>query len=432
MVKSANEMTNDIAKTLGVETNSRRRRILRFVVLACFLVAIVCVLFLVLRSRRHAADVVQYETRPVDRGDLIKTVSATGTLQPVKEVDVGIEVSGTIKTVDVDYNDHVTNGQVLARIETSKLEAQALQSEAALESARAKLQQVQATVQETRAQLDRLTRVRELSGGKLPSQAEYETQQASVTRALADEASAKAAITQATATLSVNRSDLEKAVIHSSIKGIVLTRSVEPGQTVAASFSTPVLFTLAEDLAQIELRVDVDEADVGQIQDGQNASFTVDAYPDRHFPARVKQVRFGSKTVEGVVTYTTVLNVDNASLILRPGMTATAAITTHKVTNVLRVPNAALRFEPPQTRVADAGTGNGSIVGSLLPHPPRPESRIQESVAGTNREQRVWMLQDGHLAAVSVVAGVTDGTFTEVTGALEPGAAVVVDILAAK
>jgi HlyD family secretion protein len=375
---------------------------------------------------------VQYETRPVTRGDLVKTVSATGTLQPVKQVDVGIEVSGTIKTVDVDYNDSVTNGQVLARIDTSKLDAQVLQSEAAVESARAKLLQVQATVQETQTQLARLTRVRELSGGKVPSQTDFEAQQASLARALADEASAKAAITQAVATLCVNRSDLDKAEIHSPIKGIVLSRTAEPGQTVAASFSTPVLFTLAEDLAQIELRVDVDEADVGQVHEGQDATFTVDAYPDRHFPARVKQVRFGSKTVDGVVTYTTVLNVDNASLTLRPGMTATAAITTRRVTNVLRVPNAALRFEPPQTKVADTQIGNGSIVGSLLPHPPHPESRVQESVGATNREQRVWMVHDGQLTAVSVVAGVTDGSLTEVTGALEPGAVVAVDIMAAK
>ena len=432
MPKPAIEQTNNVARTLGLDADKPHRRVLRIVIPACALLAAVGAVVWVLRARSHAAGVVQYETRPVTRGDLVKTVSATGTLQPVKQVDVGIEVSGTIKIVDVDYNDSVTNGQVLARIDTSKLDAQVLQSEAALDSARAKLLQVQATVQETQMQLARLTRVRELSNGRVPSQSEFEAQQASLARALADEASAKAAITQAVATLCVNRSDLDKAAIHSPIKGIVLSRTAEPGQTVAASFSTPVLFTLAEDLAQIELRVDVDEADVGQVQEGQDATFTVDAYPDRHFPARVKQVRFGSKTVDGVVTYTTVLNVDNASLILRPGMTATAAIITRKVTNVLRVPNAALRFEPPQTRVAETQNGNGSLVGSLLPHPPHAESRVQESAAGTNREQRVWMLRDGQLAAVSVIAGVTDGIFTEVTGALEPGVAVAVDILAAK
>jgi HlyD family secretion protein len=432
MPKPAIEQTNDIARTLGLDADKPHRRVLRIVIPACALLAAVCAVVWVQHTRSRAAGMVQYETRPVTRGDLVKTVSATGTLQPVKQVDVGIEVSGTIKTVDVDYNDSVTNGQVLARIDTSKLEAQVLQSEAALDSARAKLRQVQATVQETQTQLARLTRVRELSGGQVPSQSEYDTQQAALTRAQADEGSARADITQAAATLAVNRSDLDKAEVHSPIKGIVLSRAAEPGQTVAAAFSTPVLFTLAEDLAQIELRVDVDEADVGQVHEGQDATFTVDAYPDRHFPARVKQVRFGSKTVDGVVTYTTVLNVDNASLILRPGMTATAAITTRKVTNVLRVPNAALRFEPPQVKVADTQNGNGSIVGSLLPHPPHSESRVQESAAGTNREQRVWMLRDGQLAAISVVVGVTDGIFTEVTGALEPGAAVVVDIMAAK
>ncbi|MFZ4396436.1 MAG: efflux RND transporter periplasmic adaptor subunit [Kiritimatiellia bacterium] len=432
MPNPAIESSNDIVRTLGLDADKPHRRVLRIVIPTCALLAALCAVVWVQRTRSRAAGMVQYDTRPVTRGDVVKTVSATGTLQPVKQVDVGIEVSGTIKTVDVDYNDSVTNGQVLARIDTSKLDAQVLQSEAALDSAHAKLLQVKATVLETQTQLARLTHVRELSNGKVPSQSEFEAQQASLSRALADEASAKAAITQAVATLCVNRSDRDKAEIHSPIKGIVLSRTAEPGQTVAAAFSTPVLFTLAEDLAQIELRVDVDEADVGQVQDGQEASFTVDAYPDRHFPARVKQVRFGSKTVDGVVTYTTVLNVDNASLSLRPGMTATAAITTRKVTNVLRVPNAALRFEPPQTKVTDTGNGSASIVGSLLPHPPHAESRAQESTAGTNREHRVWMLRDGQLMPFSVVDGVTDGVFTEISGALEPGAAVVVDILAAK
>ena len=432
MTKPAIEQANDIARTLGLDADKPHRRVLRIVIPVCALLAAICMVVWVQRTRSRAAGMVHYETRPVTQGDLVKTVSATGTLQPVKQVDVGIEVSGTIKTVDVDYNDSVTNGQVLARIDTSKLEAQVLQSAAALDSARANLRQVQATVREAQTQLARLTHVRELSGGKVPSQSEFEAQEASLARALADEASAKAAITQAEATLCVNRSDLDKAEIHSPIKGIVLSRAAEPGQTVAAAFSTPVLFTLAEDLAQIELRVDVDEADVGQVHEGQDATFTVDAYPDRHFPARVKQVRFGSKTVDGVVTYTTVLNVDNASLSLRPGMTATAAITTRKVTNVLRVPNAALRFEPPQAKVAETQNGNGSIIGSLLPHPPHAESHVQELSAGTNREQRVWVLRDGRLAAISVVVGVTDGTFTEVTGALEPGASVVVESMAAK
>ena len=429
MPKPALAPPDDIARTLGLDVHKPHRRWVRSAIPAGLLLAALCAAGWVQQARNRAAGQVQYETQPVTRGDLIKTISATGTLQPVKQVDVGIEVSGTIKTVDVDYNDTVTNGQVLARIDTSKLDAQVLQSEAALDAARARLLQVQATVQETQTQLARLARVRELSGGKVPSQAEFEAQQAALARALADEASAKASITQAAATLCVNRSDLDKAAIHSPIKGIVLSRAAEPGQTVAASFSTPVLFTLAEDLAQIELRVDVDEADVGQVQAGQEATFTVDAYPDRHFPARVKQVRFGSKSVDGVVTYTTVLHVDNASLSLRPGMTATAAITTRHVTNALRVPNASLRFEPPQAKVAEVRNGGSSLISSLLPHPPHATAPAPEA-AGSNRAQRVWLLRDGQLAAVAVVAGVTDGLLTEVAGALAPGAAVVVDILA--
>jgi len=422
----------DMARVLELAAAKPRQRLMRLVWITCVAVAAGATLW-TLRARKHASDGVQYETRHVLRGKLTKTVSATGTLHPVKEVEVGIEVSGTIKTVEVDYNDRVKVGQVLARIDTSKLDAQVSQSEAALESARAKLQQVQATLLEAEAQMARLTHVHDLSGGKVPSQYELDTQQATLARARADEASAKAAVTQAQATLTVNQSDLEKAVIHSPINGIVLTRAVEPGQTVAASFSTPILFTLAEDLAQIELQVNVDEADVGQVHEGQDATFTVDAYPDRNFPARIIQVRFGSTTTDSVVTYTTVLKVDNSSLILRPGMTATATITTRKVDNALLVPNAALRFDPPRTKTAAAKPGGSSLLSSLLPHPPPQEAKANEAASDTNREQRVWLLRDQHLSAVSLTVGETDGKSTEVTGgALEPGMDVVVDATAAR
>lgn len=406
--------TDDVAATLGLN-GSRLRRVTGRILGAVLVLAAGYAVLVYVQAQRKVAATVHYETRPVIRGDLVVTVSATGTLTPVNEVEVGSEVSGTLKTVEVDYNDPVKVGQVLARLDTSKLEAQVLQSEAALAAARAKQLDTEATVQEAEAQLARLSKVRELSGGKVPSQSELEAQQATAARARAGVAGAKASVSQAQATLNLNRSDLQKAVIYSPVNGVVLERAIEPGQTVAASFESPVLFKLAEDLAQLELHVDVDEADVGQVREGQEATFTVDAYPDKHFPARLTQVRYGSKTVEGVVTYTTVLRVNNDDRALRPGMTATVVITTRKLSGAVLMPNAALRFQPPPPPVATAGQGAGSLLSSLLPHPPRRESRVNESTSAS-KEPQVYVLQNGQLRGVPVTLGLTDGIMTEVTG----------------
>jgi len=191
------------------------------------------------------------------------------------------------------------------------------------------------------------------------------------------------------------------------------------------------LFTLAEDLTQMELHVDVDEADVGQVKEGQKATFTVDAYPDRTFLARIIQVRYGSQEVEGVITYETVLNVDNSDFSLRPGMTATADITVKEVENAILIPNAALRFSPP-VKKKEASSKSGSVIGKLLPHRPRSPSKQREDVTADKRQQRVWTLQDGQLVAIAVTTGATDGIMTEVTsGDVEPGIALVVDTLRA-
>lgn len=422
---------SDISKTLGLGTSrSRLSRVVRFLLLLCLLAGGVAAGAYWLKDGTGAA--VQYDTVSVERGDLVVTVSATGTLEPITQVDVGIEVSGTIKTVEVDYNDNVEVGQVLARLDTSKLEAQALQSEASLDVAKAKLTQSQATVEEAKAQMARLEEVRKLSGGKMPSQSEFDTQKAALARAKADEGSAKASVAQAQATLDANQSDLKKAVIESPIKGVVLERDVEPGQTVAAQFQSPVLFTLAEDLTQMELMVDVDEADVGQVTAGQEATFTVDAYPDRVFPATTTQVRYGSETVDGVVTYKAVLKVDNSELILRPGMTATAQMTVNKRENALLVPNPALRYTPPKVETEEKPQG-GSIISSILPHPPRQESTPREDPSANGREQDVWVLRDGQPASVHIVKGLSDGRMTEVVeGALEPGMQLITDTVSPK
>lgn len=425
MNDATNKPRTDVAETLGAATSSpftpRTRRWLAWGGAAIVLIVIAALWWL-----SRSGDTVRYETLAVKRGDLTVTVSATGNLQPTNQVDVGIEVSGTIRSVEVDYNDKVKVDQVLARLDTTKLEAQRLQAQAALEAARARVQQARASAQEAKAQLARLKRVQELSGGKVPAQHELDAAQAALDRAQADEASARAAVAQARATLDATRTDLSKAVIRSPINGVVLARSVEPGQTVAASFQAPVLFTIAEDLSQMELQVDVDEADVGSVKSSQSATFTVDAYPDRTYPAQITKVYYGSETVDGVVTYKAVLAVDNADLSLRPGMTATAVITVNEVEDALLVPNAALRFMPP-TQVAEVQPTNGGGLISRLFRPPRMR-REAPAEPPKGPRQRVWTLSAGELQPIDITTGASDGVMTEVTaGPLEPGMAAVTD-----
>ena len=400
----------------------RSRRTLLLIGIPLIVIIIVAGFFWRSHSR---SGVPQYQTAEVQKGNLIVEVSATGTLQPTNEVDVSSELSGIMKSVEADYNDRVKVGQVLARLDTTKLEAQLTQSVAALESNRAKLLQAEATVAEKTSKRAQYLRVRELSQGKVPSQAEMDAADADWARSKADAASAKAAVTQAAATVEANRTDLGKAVIRSPINGIVITRSIEPGQTVAASLSAPTLFTLAEDLTRMELRVDVDEADVGKVKVGQRATFTVDAYPNQTFQATIRQVRYGAATTDGVVTYKTILNVSNPDLQLRPGMTATADITVRRVENALLVPSAALRFVPATDETAAPSRG---LIQSLLPGPPRSAKSVGEVKKANGKTQKVWGLLSGRLTAVSVEVGDTDGKMTVVTGGdLRPGMLVVTD-----
>jgi HlyD family secretion protein len=414
---------SDITKTLGVAHSvSRTRRLIRWLIV--ILVVVGLIVFATMRKNAGSSSQTQYETQEAQRGNLVVLVTATGTLQPTNTVEVGSEISGIVKSVEADYNDTVKVAQVLARIDTSKLEAQATQFKAALEAAKARVLQAKASLIETQSKFAQIQRVRELSKGKVPSQAEFDTAQAAFERAKADSDSAAATVDQAQATLGATQTDITKAVIRSPINGIVLTRSVEPGQTVAAAFQAPVLFKLAEDLAQMELHVDVDEADIGQVKDGQEAAFEVDAYPDRTFKATITQTRFGSKTVDSVVTYETVLKVDNSDLALRPGMTATADITVKKVQDAVLVPSAALRFEPP---VQQAKAPSRGLLGALLPRPPISMAKPKED--GNGKQQKVWVLEDGQPVAVPVTIGATNGAMVEVVSPdITPGTVVIVDI----
>jgi len=414
----------DIVQTLGIDQQTSGHKRVRFWTVAAIvtvLAASAAIFFLTKKS-----DSIQYRTAEVQRGNLTITVTATGTLEPTNQVEVGSELSGIIKTVEVDYNDRVKVGQVLAKLDTERLEPRVLQSQAALESAQAKLLEAEANVLETRNELKRLKRLRELSKKKLPSQHDLDAAEAAFMRAQAGEAGAKAQVSQAQATVRQDRTDLAKAVIRSPINGIVLQRHVEPGQTFAASFQTPVLFTLAEDLSKMELHIDVDEADVGHVQPGQDATFTVDAYPDRRFPSRIVKVYYAPKVVQDVVTYEALLTVDNSELLLRPGMTATAEIITKTVEDAILVPNGALRFTPP----APEAEASKRVLRAILPGRRRPPAKQRKVLDTDKSERRVWTLRDEQPVAIPVTIGSSDGRMTEVVaGDVKPGLPLLVDII---
>lgn len=377
------------------------------------------------RGRQQAAAAPSYQTQPASRGPLTVTVTASGTLQPTTQVAVGSELSGTVARVFADVNDRVKKGQVLVALDDARLRDQVQASEGALAAADAALQQARATAAESDDTLKRLRDVQQRSGGQVPAASEMASAEAAAARAKAGVASAQANVAQARATLSSNRTNLAKATIRSPIDGVVLARSVEPGNAVAASLQAVTLFTLAEDLAKMKLEVNVDEADVGQVKAGQTASFTVSAYPQRSFPAQILRVGYGATTTNNVVTYAADLSVSNDDLALRPGMTATATITTVERPDALRVPNAALRYRPDVAAAAPARS-SGNLVGSIMPRPPRSGSTRS---AGTDISQvrEVWVLDNGRPRAVPVTPGVSDGRYTEVTSTeLQPGMAVIV------
>lgn len=371
---------------------------------------------------RNAAPEFVVET--VQRGTITLQIAANGSLQPTRSVNIGSELSGTVLRVAVDVNDHVRKGQVLVELDTAKLSDQVARSRANLGAADASVAQAVATVTEVRGNLARLEAVSGLSGGTFASQAELASARAALERAMAAETSARSNVTMAKATLSTDETNLSKAFIRSPIDGVVLARTVDPGNAVAASLQAVTLFTIAEDLSRLRLQVNVDEADVGSVRVGQKASFTVSAYPPRSYPATVTRVAFGSSMTDNVVTYTSYLDVDNADLSLRPGMTASSTITATERKDALLVPNSALRFTPIADS-ATAGKSGGGIVSSLLPRMP---AGARKSAGGSSTSRQVWLLRDGKPLPVPVRTGISDGRLTEITGGeLDVGMAVITD-----
>lgn len=370
-----------------------------------------------------SSDGVNYVTEPATRTDLKVVVTATGTVQPINEVDVSSELSGIIRKVYVDYNSKVTKGQLLAELDTDKLQATVDSSRAKLAAAEAKVKDAEATLAEKKLDYERK---RQLAARKIATEYDLQATKAAYERALAAVDSAKADVAASAADLKLNETNLSKAKIVSPINGIVLARDADVGQTVASSLQAPVLFTLAEDLSKMEVEVAVDEADVGQVKEGQNAVFSVDAYAGRSFTAQIRELHFGSETTtQGVVTYKAVLMTDNADLLLRPGMTATAEISVLEVKDALSIPNTALRYQPPAQEPADTR----SFLQKILPGPPRLRKSSKAEATGPNRQ--IWILDGGKAREVDVKIGSSDGQRTEIVeGDLKPGQAVIIDTAA--
>ena len=382
-------------------------------------------------SARKAANAApSYSTQAVTRGNLTLTVTANGTVQPTRSISIGSELSGTVLKVNVDVNDSIKKGQVLVVLDTAKLRDQILRSKAALAAADAKVAQTAATIREATAKLNRLEEVARISGGKVPSKTELDTSRATLERAAADNANAEAGVNDAKAALSTDQTNLSKASISAPSDGIVLTRTVDPGNAVAASLQAVTLFTVAEDLKKLRLWVYVDEADVGSVAVNQSADFTVSAYPTRKYPAKITRIGFGSTITDNVVTYLTYLDVDNSDLSLRPGMTANASIVARQRNDVLVVPNTALRFTP-SVAGADAAAKKGMFSNM---GPPSGSTRTRKSAAAgasTALAKQVWVLPAGGKSepvAVAVTPGISDGHLTEIiAGELKVGMLVITD-----
>ncbi len=349
-----------------------------------------------------------YITRPLQKGDLEVTVSATGNVLPRERVDVGSEVSGTIARVFADYNDRVKKGEVLAQIDRTKFQSNLKRMQAALAAVKAQMQQAKSQLELAQKNYERDRKLHRQSSGRLPSPKQYDRDRASWLSAKATLAAAKAQVAQAKYAVDSARYDLDRTTIYAPIDGIVLERRIDPGQTVAAAFQTPVLFRLANDLSQMELKVSIDEADIAQIHEGQRARFDVDAYPGREFNATIKSVRIASQIVAGVVTYNAILSVDNRDNRLLPGMSADVQIITKKVQGAWIVPRAALLYEPVKVK-------------KRVSFGPRNAQK-----ANFDTRPHFWVLRSGKPKKIYITVKGTDGSHAAVTSpALHEGDRVV-------
>lgn len=381
-----------MSRNLGLGSGARVRQWALRAAGVVALAALVAV-GVVVWQRASTPAPIQYRQAAVSVGDIHAVIDATGTVEPVRTVQVGPDVSGRIVAVHADYNDAVTAGQLLVEIDPLPFRARRAEARARLTAARAGARQAEATLADARRTG---ARYEALAGTGAIADRELDSARTAVEQAEAAVQNARAQIAIAQAALESAETDLERTSVRSPVDGVVLQRQAEPGQAVAATFQPPILFVIADDLGRMELRLAVDEADIGRVAEGQTARFTVDAYPTRTFEAAVRSVRNAPSTVQGVVTYEVVLDVDNPDRVLRPGMTASARVEVAQATGVTRVPNAALRFAPP------GHTAEGT---------------------------QVWVQRDGGPVAIPVERGLDDGTQTEVRGELSTSDQVLVDVV---
>ena len=422
----------------------------------------------VLRGRGEAP---RYSTGTADRGDVVEVVGATGTLEAVTTVQLGSQVSGTIQTLNADFNSTVKKGEVVARLDPSLFEARRGQARANLQAAHANVDRAKAEVQDNRQKYER---ARELAAAQLLPASDLETAKANYDAAIAQLKANEAAASQAQANLNQAEVDLSHTIISTPIDGVVISRNVDVGQTVAASFQAPILFLIANDLTKMRVNASIDEADIGRVREGQDATFHVDAFPEREFSGKVEQVRLNPTAVQNVVTYNTIVAVDNHNMLLRPGMTATVSVVVRKAEQVVRIPAAALRFRPegfqaPQTRRAGAGgpgaggpgaggpnaggpaasgAGGGGFPSSAMageqpragapgaqraPGGPPPAAAARPGAPGgpaggwgRGRPTTVFVPDEtGKPKPVEVRVGISDGQFVEVRDGLPEGSVVI-------
>ncbi|MFN0249324.1 MAG: efflux RND transporter periplasmic adaptor subunit [Kofleriaceae bacterium] len=421
-----------------------KRWIPRLVVLA--VVAAGAALLVVKKPWAKAATPITYSTVQVSKGNIAAQVTANGTLSAKGTVQVGAQVSGRITELHADFNDKVTKGQVIAKLDEQVLQAQITSSSASLALANANVNKANVALADAKRQFDRQKTLQEqqLVAGATVEAAEvaYDTAKASLLAAKAQAQQAAAQVAQA-------KTNLSYATIYSPVDGVVLSRAVEKGQTVQSSMTAPTLFTIAEDLAVMQINTAVSEADVGRLKDGMDAQFTVDAFPGKTFRGKVRQVRNAPTTTQGVVTYDAVIDVDNKELELRPGMTANVTFVLAQVADAIKIPNSALRFKPTREQMmalrGESGSGSGrrgnrgsggSGSGSASPFaptggatPPWMGGDGGMRVRDFGDKKAVWKLVDGKPKMVLVKPGLTDGSSTEmVEGELQPGDQLVTEI----
>uniref|UniRef100_UPI004048419C efflux RND transporter periplasmic adaptor subunit n=1 Tax=Aliarcobacter sp. TaxID=2321116 RepID=UPI004048419C len=400
-------MDTNLKNELENYSNKTSKKKYFFIVLILLLLIGVGYYYFV-NNQSKKEQVVSFNTKKVTRGDLSVVVSATGTINPTNSVEIGVEVSGTIKEIFVDFNDEVKVGQLLATLDTRKLQSEVDGQTAALAIANANLKESEVNLRNKKSVYDRTLKMYNSSGGKYPSINELDSTRFAYEASLSTLEASKAKVEQSSFNLNTAKQNLDKAYVRSSINGIVLNRAVEVGQTLAASMNAPKLFTLAKDLTQMDLIVSIDESDVADIKKDLDVTFSVDAYPNRTFKGKIKQVRLNPITVNGVVTYETVVGVSNEELLLRPGMTATAQIITKQSIDKLIIPNSALRFKPKIQSEQKVKTMN------LVQGPRRPQGERAPKEMGKREFFPIFILENNQPKRVMVKVLETDGKSTTV------------------